>query len=100
MMPVITIKFYLNQNSYHLKLMSKTQDLDLLLINFLSTVRYSFIKILSLLFSSWYFFLLRYLRIFAGTPPTIDIGSTLLVTTAPAAIIAPSPIVTPGKIMQ
>jgi len=31
----------------------------------------------------------------AGTPPTIAYGGTSFVTTAPAAITAPSPIVTP-----
>ena len=34
---------------------------------------------------------------FAGTPPTIVFGVTSFVTTAPAATIAPSPILTPGK---
>ena len=33
--------------------------------------------------------------IFAGTPPTIVLGATSLVTTAPAATMAPSPMVTP-----
>jgi hypothetical protein len=37
---------------------------------------------------------------FAGTPPTMVNGSTSLVTTAPAAMIAPFPIVTPGKIID
>src|SRR4051794_4150432 len=32
----------------------------------------------------------------AGTPPTIALAGTSLVTTAPAPTIAPSPIVTPG----
>ena len=33
---------------------------------------------------------------FAGTPPTTMLGGTSFVTTAPAATIAPSPMVTPG----
>src|SRR3954470_20249523 len=33
---------------------------------------------------------------FAGTPATIALAGTSLVTTAPAPTIAPSPIVTPG----
>ena len=36
---------------------------------------------------------------FAGIPPTIDKAGTSLVTTAPAATTAPSPIVTPGRII-
>ena len=36
---------------------------------------------------------------FAGTPPTTVFASTSFVTTAPAATIAPSPIVTPGNIV-
>jgi hypothetical protein len=35
----------------------------------------------------------------AGTPPTIEFSTTSLVTTAPAATIAFSPIVTPGRIV-
>ncbi len=35
----------------------------------------------------------------AGTPPTNVQGSTFLVTTAPEATTAPSPIVTPGNIV-
>ena len=34
---------------------------------------------------------------FAGTPPTIVFAATFLVTTAPAATMAFSPIVTPGN---
>ena len=34
---------------------------------------------------------------FAGTPPTMVLGATSLVTTAPAATTAPSPMVTPAK---
>ena len=36
---------------------------------------------------------------FAGLPPTMVLGATSLVTTAPAATTALSPIVTPGKMM-
>ena len=39
----------------------------------------------------------RFFMNFAGLPPTTVQGSTFFVTTAPAAIIAPSPIVTPGR---
>jgi len=35
----------------------------------------------------------------AGTPPTIANSETSEVTTAPAATIAPFPILTPGKII-
>ena len=35
----------------------------------------------------------------AGTPPTTVFFATSFVTTAPAAIIAPSPIVIPGSIV-
>ena len=38
------------------------------------------------------------LMIFAGTPPTITSGGTSFVTTAPAATIECSPMVTPGQI--
>ena len=38
---------------------------------------------------------LRMIR--AGTPATIVLGGTSLVTTAPAATIAPSPMLTPGN---
>ena len=38
--------------------------------------------------------------IFAGTPPITVFDGTSFDTTAPAAIIAPSPIVTPGKIVE
>lgn len=34
----------------------------------------------------------------AGTPPTVAEGGTLLVTTAPAATVAPSPTSTPARI--
>lgn len=37
---------------------------------------------------------------FAGAPPHNSFGGMLLVTTLPAATIAPSPIVTPFSIMQ
>lgn len=37
---------------------------------------------------------------FAGTPPTIVFGGTSLVTTAPAATIEFSPIVTPEVMVQ
>ena len=40
----------------------------------------------------------RFLISFAGTPPTIVYGGTSLVTTALAAIMAPSPICTPCMI--
>lgn len=36
---------------------------------------------------------------FAGTPPTMTFGGTSFVTTAPAAITALSPIITPGRIV-
>ena len=39
-----------------------------------------------------------YFNIFAGFPPTIAYGGTSFTTTAPAATIAPRPIVTPDKI--
>ena len=39
------------------------------------------------------------LKILAGTPPTIVFAGTSLVTTAPAATIEFSPMVTPGKIV-
>jgi hypothetical protein len=39
----------------------------------------------------------RYFRTFAGTPPAIAKAGTECATTAPAAITAPSPIVTPGS---
>ena len=39
------------------------------------------------------------LIIFAGTPPTIVLAGTSLLTTAPAATIEFSPMVTPGKIV-
>ena len=38
-----------------------------------------------------------FLMTLAGTPPTIVLGSTSLVTTAPAATTAPSPMVTPAR---
>lgn len=38
-----------------------------------------------------------YLMILAGTPPIIAYGGTSFVTTAPAAITAPSPTVMPGS---
>lgn len=37
--------------------------------------------------------------ILAGTPPTITLLGTSLVTNAPAAIMEPSPMVTPGRIV-
>ena len=40
-----------------------------------------------------------FLRYLAGTPPTMVFGSTSLVTTAPAAMMAPSPTVTPERIV-
>ena len=36
----------------------------------------------------------------AGIPPTMVNGATSFVTTAPAATTAPSPIVTPGRIVD
>lgn len=41
----------------------------------------------------------KLLIIFAGLPATTQYAGTFLVTTALAAITAPSPIVTPGKIV-
>ena len=38
--------------------------------------------------------------IFAGTPPTTVFSGTSIVTTAPAAITAPSPMVTPGSLKK
>ena len=40
-----------------------------------------------------------YFIILAGFPPTIAYGGTSFVTTAPAAIIAPFPMVTPEHII-
>ena len=37
--------------------------------------------------------------VLAGLPTTIEFGITSFVTTDPAPTIAPSPIVTPGKIV-
>ena len=51
------------------------------------------ISVASCLFSN--FFIIR-----AGTPPTIVLAGTSLVTTAPAATTAPSWMVTPGKIIH
>ena len=42
----------------------------------------------------------RSLIFLAGTPPHISHGGTSLVTTAPAAIIAPAPIVKPPTIVE
>ncbi len=39
-----------------------------------------------------------YLICFAGIPPTIEYGSTSFTTTAPAAIIEPSPTLMPEEI--
>ncbi|HAH1745245.1 TPA: hypothetical protein GE558_02635 [Escherichia coli] len=41
-----------------------------------------------------------YLITLAGTPPTIAYGGTSLVTTEPAAMMAPVPILTPAKIVH
>ena len=40
-----------------------------------------------------------YFSIFAGFPPTIEHGATSFITTLPAAIIAPSPTLTPPRII-
>ena len=40
-----------------------------------------------------------YLMTLAGTPPIIEYGGQDLLTTAPAAIIDPRPIVTPDRIV-
>ena len=46
-----------------------------------------------------YFIHFLFLICFIGTPPTIEKASTFLLTTAPAAIIAPFPISTPLSIV-
>ena len=47
----------------------------------------------------YYSSVLTFLMNLAGIPATMEHSSTSFVTTAPAAMIAPSPIVTPGKIV-